>query len=232
MHINGQLPIEFHLDRMATFANYVVGSNTQLVTLLKQQILQPRETCIYFWGTSGIGRTHLLNACCHYAEEQRVNAIYLPLSHLKTYSPGVLDEVAEFSVICIDDIEMIAANRQWEEALFYVYNQAQAKQHLLIISALASPMQLALSLPDLQSRLTAGAVFHMQELTDEDKIILLKLKAEQKGILLSDQLAEFFIKRCERTVTQLIEVLDEVAAASLQAQRRLTIPFVKQILNV
>ena len=101
-----------------------------------------------------------------------------------------------------------------------------------MISADQSPTNLSVHLADLASRLTWGEVYQLVPLNDQQKIAVLQLAAHQRGIELPDETANFLFKRLERDMKTLFNALEKLDQASLQAQRKLTIPFVKEILSL
>ena len=70
------------------------------------------------------------------------------------------------------------------------------------------------------------------ELNDEDKINTLKLHALRRGFDLPESVGQFLISRCSRNMHDLQQLLNRLDDASLAAQRKITIPFVKDTLNL
>ena len=101
----------------------------------------------------------------------------------------------------------------------------------LLLAATASPRELPVQLPDLQSRLTLALVFQLHALSDEDKLRALQLRASRRGLHLTDEVGRFILTRGERSMSALFELLERLDQASLQAQRKLTIPFLKETLG-
>lgn len=220
------------LKDFATFDNFYCAEDQQLVGLLQQFSRGHGEPFFYLWGNTGAGRSHLLQACCHYANENGMQTMYLPLTLLAQAGVDILDNIESLSMICIDDIDEIAGNCQWEEALFHVYNRVKAADKRLLISAACAPRELALQLADLRSRLSWGMVFQVQGLSDHDKIAALKLRGKARGMLISDEIGQFLLRRCPRNMIDLFAILEKLDHASIAAKRRLTIPFVKSVLGV
>lgn len=228
-----QLTLPFKLQEDATFANFVVSAaNQNVIQTLQTLHHAASERFIYIWGTSASGRTHLLQACCQNAGVYQHTASYIPLREYQHYSPEILQGLENLSLVCLDDIDAIASSAMWQEAVFHLFNRLQVQERYLLITAPSAPLELKLSLPDLQSRLSSGLIFQLQALSDEEKIAVLQTRAKQKGLQLSVQVAEFLLRRCERNLTSLLNTLDQLDELSLQSQRRLTIPFVKQALKL
>lgn len=227
--MNSQLTLGVSLRDEATFANFYEGQNTLLTDSLKGIVTKQNEHVIYFFGVKGAGRTHLLQATCHYASQLNLRAVYLPLSQLDQFSPEIFEGLEAIDIICIDDIEVLANKPIWEEAFFHAYNRIYDAKKKLIIAGIAQPKLLGLQLPDLVSRLSWGVVFQLHPLNDEEKLAALRMRAEKRGMHLSSEAAKFILNHFPRRMDELsaaIEILDKF---SLAEQRKLTIPFIKEV---
>ena len=230
--MNQQLALAIQLNDEATLIDFNWKNNELLQQQLNHMLTYKEDKLLYLWGPSGSGKSHLLQACC-----QDVNstptAIYLPLTLLKEWGPQTLEGLEEQTLICIDDINVIAQDHAWEEALFHLYNKIRdMEKNILIISANQSPTTIPLGLADLRSRLSWGLVIQLLELNDEDKINTLKLRALKRGFDLPESVGHFLLNRCSRNMHDLFRLLNRLDDASLAAQRKITIPFVKDTLNI
>jgi DnaA family protein len=116
-------------------------------------------------------------------------------------------------------------------AFFNFFNQHRDRNHKLILSASCAPNALAFTLPDLQTRINWGLSLKIQDFDDNDKIAALIYKAKQMGFDIAPQTARFLLTHYDRNLSSLWLVLDKLDWASLAAKRKLTIPFLKQILE-
>jgi len=212
-----------------TFENFNIENNHQIIDFL-QAMLTGEELFAYLWGNSGVGRSHLLQAACHHAHYLNKTAMYLPLSEFIHLSPDVFDDLETMDLVAIDDLDVISNNTQWEEALFHLFNRLRHHNKYLLVAADNPPNQLAIALPDLLSRLTWGIVFRVNALTDEGKIKALCIRAEYRGMHMPEEVAHFLLRHYSRSSSDLFAALDKLDVASLAEQRKLTIPFVKQVL--
>jgi len=132
-----------------------------------------------------------------------------------------------------DNIEGIAGDDEWEAAVFHLYNRIlETGRTRLFITGDRPPRQLNLSLPDLASRLDWGQIYKLQPLSDEEKLQALQLRAKLRGFELPEDVGRFLLKRLDREMRTLFMTLDQLDRASITAQRKLTIPFVKEILGL
>lgn len=230
--MNRQLALAIQLNDEATLTDFCWENNSLLKQQLQLSLSGHGERLIYVWGAPGSGKSHLLQACCQ-ALDNHQSAIYLPLHLLNAWGPGVIEGIDDQSLISIDDIDAIAANPRWEEALFHLYNRVRDDEKtILIISGSSPPAHTPLQLADLRSRLSWGLVIQLHELNDDDKINTLKLHARKRGFELPTSVGQFLLNRCARNMHDLQTLLNQLDKASLVAQRKITIPFVKQTLGL
>lgn len=230
--MNRQLALAIQLNDEATLSDFFWGENTLLQTEIERVVQQQGEPFLFLWGNTGCGKSYLLQACCQ-AIVPASAAIYLPLDILKDWGAESIDGLGEQALVAIDDIDCIAGNSVWEEALFHLYNKLRDNPHSrLIITSKQSPNQLAIRLPDLRSRLLSGLAIHMKELDDAAKIKTLQHHAQKRGFELPTIVGQFLLKRCARNMHELHQLLNFLDEASLMAQRKITIPFVKHILQL
>jgi len=184
------------------------------------------------WGAKGSGLTHLLQAACHWARAQQHTCVYLPLEDLAGYAPQPLLEGLESQyLVCLDELQAVVGNQQWELRLFDLYNRITEQQNHLVVAADCNPQELAIQLQDLRSRLSAGYTLHVEAIADEDKAKALQMSAKSRGMELSDDVAQFILNRAPRDMNVLFDILEQLDEMSLSAQRKLTIPFVKEIMG-
>jgi DnaA family protein len=229
-----QLPLGVRLRDDATFANYYPGANAAALGYVERLCEADAgwtESLIYLWGGEGVGRSHLLQAACLRFEQRGEQAVYLPLAEVADYGPELLDGLDQAELVCLDDLDAVAGRADWEEALFHLFNRLRDAGRRLLLAATASPRELPVALPDLQSRLTLALVFQLHALSDEDKLRALQLRASRRGLHLTDEVGRFILTRGERSMSALFELLERLDQASLQAQRKLTIPFLKETLG-
>lgn len=227
-----QMALEFNLRADKTLSNYFVGANEELVTALHKTANARGERLIYFYGQSGVGRSHLLQGCSHIANRLHLTHLYLPLGKLDHLTPDIFDNLEQLHLVCVDDLQGIAGKREWEEAFFSFFNRMYDAKKRLIISGDKSAQHLGLLLPDLVSRVNSGMVYQIRPPSEEEKIQALKIRAQEHGLMLSEDVVQFMIRRCPRDLGSLFFALEQIDQASLAEQRKLTIPFVKQVLNL
>jgi len=225
-----QLTLDIALKDSFTFDNFVAGDNQLLIDLLKNQQAKT-EKQIYIWGAHNTGKTHLLQALCQFHAQKNIKLSYLPLKQLIDFSPEIFHGQEAMDICCIDDVQLLQNKLHWQEALFDLINRSREGATRLIISASQPPSEINIELKDLISRLQWGPVFKLSELDDDEKCKALQLRARCRGFDLEDNVANYLLKSCNRDIADLYAVLDALDKAQLQQHRRLTIPFVKLVLE-
>ena len=226
----GQLPLALSLDTEATFDHYYTPQSQRLVVNQLQAVADGQgEKHLFLAGRTGRG--HLLQACCHRASALQRDVRYIPLEDVRDYpADAVLEGIEQSELICLDNLDAIVGNRDWEVALFSLYNQSLTNHCQLVFAAAQVPSAIAFDLPDLASRLRSFSVYQITELDDEERIQALQHRASALGMEVSQPVAEYIYRRCQRDLHSLFRVLTELDRHSLAQQRRLTKPFVKEIM--
>jgi DnaA family protein len=236
-----QIPLNIRLDREATFANFFVSDaspNGQVLAALQELCscevgCTNEERYVYLWGVPGAGTSHLLQAACQQVQNSGRMAQYLPLAEVGTLDPSsLLDGLEMVDLLCLDDIQDVTGHPEWDGALFALFNRIREQHSCLLIAAKCAPKDLKCSLPDLASRLTWGLTRRLAILNDTEKPLALQKRAAIRGLDLGDEVAAFLLRHGKREPRELFACLDALDHVSLAEKRRLSIPFVKEVLGL
>jgi DnaA-homolog protein len=219
-----QLALGVRLRADAVFESFWPGENGEIVAALRLPGAEP----LWLWGATGSGKTHLLQAVCAATGDA---AAYFPLTRSLALPPEALAGFERTPVLCVDDVDAVAGDPAWERALFRLYNEAAELHTRLIFAAASPPRQPDWQLEDWRSRAAACVVYQLQELDDAGRVEALRLRAAQRGLQLPPETSEYLLRRVPRDLHSLFEILDQLDEASLVAQRRLTIPFIRAALE-
>ena len=187
---------------------------------------------LYLAGPAGSGKTHLLLAACAEAETRGRRAAYVPLSSVAGQLSQVLHGIEQSALACIDGLDAIAGQRDDEAALFHFHNRARAAGTIVVYAARLPPNELPLAIPDLGSRLAQCVRLPLAMPDDDSRRQVLQQRAARRGLELDDAVLDFLFKRVGRDLATLTGLLDQLDKASLAAQRRITVPFLKQALDL
>jgi len=224
-----QLPLGFEASEVFTFDSFVAGENAVAAALAGQSARGEGEKQLYFWGEAGLGKSHLLQACCNLAAKNHRTVCYLTQAEICGQSTEMFDGLEQVDLICLDDIETWLRDDVWETALFDLINRVRESGCFLILASAHPPEEVFVTLPDLRSRLSWGPVFQLQNLSDEHKYQALRYRAQQNGLELPENVADYLMQRYPRDMFGLFERLSVLDKASMAMQRRLTIPLVKSV---
>jgi DnaA family protein len=223
-----QLALPLQLADHAVFASFLDSGNETLVATLTDIAAGGEGHGCWLWGAAATGKTHLLQAVCDAAGDR---AVYVPLSMLADAGPEILEGLASRCLICIDDVDRVAGDTAWEMALFDLTNQIFDAGAQLIVSASSAPRECLIELADLRSRFAKLPVFQIHVLDEDERISALQLRSRHRGLDLPDDTARYLLKRSRRDMASLYDVLDRLDGEALRAKRRLTIPFVRDVLE-
>jgi DnaA family protein len=226
-----QLPLAMRLRERAVFDSFVPGANAAVVEQLRALADGAAAGVYWLSGPHGVGKTHLLQATCAMARSAGADTAYLPLSQLLELGPETLEGWQRARVAAVDDLAAIAGRRDWEQAMFRLYRELEEHGATLLAAAAAPPLLLKFSLPDLASRFAAATLLPLRVLDESEQREALRLRAHARGLELPPESALYLQRRFRRDLATLYELLDAIDEAALQAQRRLTVPFIRQVLG-
>jgi len=228
LSLSVQLPDDETFESFQSQSNHAVAMQLQsFIDLHLNQESHP--TALYLFGIKGVGKSHLLHACCTYANKSGLSALNLSFSEIEQLSVEMFVGLEQIDIICLDDIHLIAGNDEFERAVFDLFNRVTEQGKCLIISGDQNVSNLAIKLPDLLSRLSWGLTEQVKPIDDNEKIHALQYRAEQRGLSLANEAAKFLLTRFSREMSDLVKALDELDKASIREQRKITIPFIKDI---
>lgn len=226
-----QIPLPFTRFERYELAHFRPGDNHLVLEHLKGLAAGGKPTTTYLWGERGSGKSHLLQAMCTRLSRDNAKTAYVPLEQHETLTPDLLEGMEQLDLVCIDDVDTVAGEAEWERALFNLFNRMGDARRLLILAASRSPNGLAITLPDLRSRLQAAVIFHLQALSETDRVTALKQRADLRGIELTEEVTAYLVRRIPRDTHTLFQLLERMDQASLAAKRKITIPFVRDLLD-
>lgn len=225
-----QLTLGVQLKERATFASFLTARNVEVVAHLHQLAAETPAGATWIAGPHTAGKSHLLQAVCA-AARPGARTAYLPLEALLPFGPGALDGAENLDVACCDDVQSIAGSAEWEQRLFSLWQRAQERGTTLLFAARENPTYVEYGLADLKSRLASSVVFPVRELNDEEQVEALELRASLRGFELPSETVRYLQQRFPRDMRTLCEILDTLDDAAFVAQRRITVPFIRDVIG-
>jgi DnaA family protein len=225
-----QLALDIKLADSARFDSYYAGPNGAVISALRAAALEPGWQVHWIWGATGTGRSHLLQSAVAAAGDAGFACAWLPLD-MPGLVPSMLEGMGGLDLLCVDNVDQVAGDAEWERALFVVFEELRASSGRLLVTAAMPMPQAGFQLRDLSSRLASGPTWKLQALDDAGLLEALQLRARWRGFELPDDAGRYLLRRSERSSKALFDLLDQLDSAALAAQRRLTVPFVKSYLE-
>ena len=222
-----QLPLGVQLGVSLRFETFHAGPNDEAVAALALRAGGEFRPPLWLYGPQGCGKSHLLQAACAQAGRHGLTAAYLPLAAVRAEDPALLEGFEHLRLVALDDLDAVAGATPWERALFTLYNGLQEQQGGLVLAAAQAPAALPFGLPDLASRLAASEVHRLQPLAEPEQAEALRRRALHRGLELPQETLAYLTRRAPRDFAALCRLLDQLDTESLAAQRRLTVPFVR-----
>jgi DnaA-homolog protein len=225
-----QLPLGLRLADRAVFDTFWPQGNEQLLEHLKAVGNGAVSGVTWLAGPHASGKSHLLQATCAQAPETR-RCGYFPLARLAALGPATLEGLPRLDLVCVDDVQLASGDADWERALFGLYRELEECGAALLAAAPEVPGLIRWELPDLGSRFTAADIHALRPLDESAQRAALMLRAKVRGFELPADVAQWLQRRYPRDMGTLYQLLDTLDSAALKAQRRLTVPFIRSVLQ-
>ena len=223
-----QIPLDVSLSEYMTFETFYLGPNKSVVDSLRDE----KNQLIWLAGLEGFGKTHLIHALLNGHEHENKKVLYLPMSESQDFTPDILDNLAQYDLVAIDDIENIIGDMTWEEQLLKFYEDSYSTRNKILITANDTPKGLNFLLPDLSSRFNLALIERLRPMNEDEMIKAILIHSKARGFDLPEDSAKYLINRVPRDVSVLVDMIKLLDYESLSRQRKLTIPFIKTVLDI
>lgn len=227
-----QYPLQFEFRANQTFDDFYAGANQPIIEDLKRCVLGQGEQQIFIWAKSGQGKSHLLQSCCHYAQGYEQSSFYFDLARFRRHTPAIFLDLDDYDVVCIDNVDWIIGQIKWEHALSAFMQRHYERGHRLILSATNLPNHIMLKTSDVKASLSWGLMVQLKTLVNTNTVDALIFRADAMGLEISPQVGRFLMIQHKNEIEALWHLLAKLDRATLAAKRRLTIPFLKQLLRI
>lgn len=225
-----QLPLAWRAPsdaRLETFLHAPDGA----IGLVDALVRGAAEDWVYIAGPAGTGKSHLLLGACARADGLGARAVYLSLAQARGRVRDALEAIEGDVLVALDDVHAIVGTRDDEVALFDAHNRLRAVGARVIYAADVGPDGLSLTLPDLRSRLSQCTRIALDPLDEAGRREVMLARAQRRGLVLEPAALDWLFRRVERDLAGLTALLDRLDRASLAAQRKVTVPFLRQVLG-
>ncbi|GAA3098755.1 chromosomal replication initiator protein DnaA [Streptomyces echinatus] len=226
-------PARHGLDPRFVFETFVVGDTNRFAHGAARAVAEAPATLynpLFVYGTSAIGKTHLLCAIGHHAHRTRpgtrvryVTAETLAHEYLGAGRGRGLDafrrRYLDLDLLLVDDIQLLTGQGGAHEEFRRLFDELQGARKQIVVSSDRPPKQLAHLGDRLRGRLESGLITHVQPPERAVRVTLLRRKAEQEGIDVPPETLDHIASHVQRNVRELEGALVRVRAfASLNRQ--------------
>ncbi|MCW8872963.1 MAG: DnaA regulatory inactivator Hda [Xanthomonadales bacterium] len=225
-----QIPLQLEPRRPDRFEDFVVGPNAVAFHAV-QQLLEEPGGILFLSGPQGSGKSHLLNALCHAARHSGMAAFYIALKRLPEEAAAGLEGLQTLDLVCVDDLDHVAGNPVWEQALFRCFNEIRDAGGRLLVSSSQPLSSLPIQLPDLASRLAWGVRQNLQPPDDAGKLEVLQQRARTLRIEVPLDVQNYLLRYGRRDMAFLLSALERLKDAAFADKRKITVPLAREILG-
>jgi len=228
--LSPQLPLRLRCPPDQRFETFVGADHA--TALLAALAAGTGPSSVYLTGAPGTGKTHLLLAASAHALELGRKLAYLPLTAAAGRLEQALDALEHADLIALDGVDAVIGQREDEIALFHLHNRLQDAGKRVCYSATDIPDAWPDMLPDLRSRLNQCTRIALSTLDDAARAEVLRRRAARRGLQIDPAAIDWMLRRLDRDLVNLTDLIDHLDRASLAEQRRVTMPFLRRMLPV
>jgi DnaA family protein len=223
-----QLPLPLGFDKRFSFQNYFTEDAVYIEQQLSALFDETGEPLVGMWGGSDSGKTHLLNACAHYARICNIAFHLFDAAQLVEADSDGFSDFPSGSVIGIDNLDLLAGNKAWEEQFYNLVNRVKLNQLRFVFSLSRQPRDTGFKLPDLKSRLSWGLLIALEPADDGQLESILKQRAKMLGLTLSHEVVNYLLSHYSRKLSDQMQLLYRLDHVSMSTQRKITIPLIRE----
>ncbi|MBU2881367.1 DnaA regulatory inactivator Hda [Psychrosphaera sp. B3R10] len=229
-----QLLLPVTLNPRLSFDTFVEPEKSSglITSVLKEGIDESEFTFYLIVGSDDVGKSHILNACCHHANRKGKTSMLMPMEQVIGLPTETIDGLEKVDVLCIDDLNLVLKDHDWQIAIFNLFNSMQQNKSTLIISSNVLPAEMEITLPDLASRMQWGTLFQLTGLNNDEKVKALITHANDMSFELPEDVAKLMLNRLPRKMSFLMQALYLLSRQTIEKKRKVTVPFAKEVLEI
>ena len=220
-----QLTFPWNKLNRSSFDEFYFEKNNLFI----KEILLSEED-LFLYGVEQTGKSFLLQAACNHFALKEKQSLYIPLKEVKKYGSDFIDSLDQFHVICIDDVDLIASNKEWEIALFNLINNCFISKCRIIFCSSTNPSEINFELKDLISRIKKIDHVELVPVKTDNLPKAIKFIADLRSINLGDKEIKYLITYSRRSMSDLLDIINKLDNLSMQLKRKITIPLIKEII--
>ena len=185
---------------------------------------------LVMYGVKDAGKSFLLQSACNFYSSKEKSSVYIPIHEAINFETDFIDSLEGLDVICVDDIELVAANEKWELAIFNLINSCLISNCRLIFSSSVNPSSIEFKLDDLSSRIKKIDHIELYPISDANLPEAIRFVSHLRSINLGDKEINYLVTYSKRNISNLIEIINKLDQLSMELKRKITIPLIKEII--
>ena len=228
-----QLIFPFQINQKASFDSFFCSPDNQnLMTRLADIVSSPDTSELIIHGEEGSGKSFLMQAICNELSSAEKQFAFIPMKKAFNMGVEIFQNLGSLDAVCIDDLQLILANQDWETALFNLINECQQSNCSLMLSLGGTqPLDESVILPDLLSRIKRMEFIALHAVQDEFFNQAIDFVTQQLDIKIEEAELEFLLKHQTRIFSLLVENIITLDNQAASLKRKITIPLIKETLN-
>ena len=223
-----QIPLPLSFDKRFSLDNYISENSGYIRQHLTALFDETGEPLIGLWGGADSGKTHLLNACAHYARHCHVAFHLFDALQLLEAKAQSFADFPHGCVLGVDNLDLLAGNREWEEQFYHLINRVKSGEIRFVFSLSRNPRDIGFRLPDLKSRLMWGLLIAVQSPDDKQLPEVIKARANLLGLAMSDKVLNYLLTHYSRKLSEQMQLLYRLDHAAMSSKRKITIPLIRE----
>ena len=229
-----QLIFPFQINQKASFDSFFCSPDNQnLMTRLADIVSSPDTSELIIHGEEGSGKSFLMQAICNELSSAEKQFAFIPMKKAFNMGVEIFQNLGSLDAVCIDDLQLILANQDWETALFNLINECQQSNCSLMLSLGGTqPLDESVILPDLLSRIKRMEFIALHAVQDEFFNQAIDFVAQQLDIKIEEAELEFLLKHQTRIFSLLVDNIITLDNQAASLKRKITIPLIKETLNI
>ncbi|WP_416053576.1 chromosomal replication initiator protein DnaA [Candidatus Purcelliella pentastirinorum] len=234
-----------NINKKYKFKNFIEGKSNKFVKTLTFQIankLDKKYNPLFIYGSTGVGKTHLLNAIGNkiISKNNNIKVVYINSERFVQYMVMALknNKIENFkkyyrsvNVLLLDDIQFFANKKRSQEEFFHTFNTLLEDKQQIILTSNKHPKALKGLKNKLISRFECGLTMFIKPPDLKTRIKIIIKKTKENNIILSNETAEFIAKYIKTNVREIEGALNRIIAKSNFEKSKITINFVKNVLK-
>jgi len=227
------------------FENFVVGKSNEIAFAASKAVTEnPAKVYnpLFIYGGTGLGKTHLLHAIGNslYSKNQSLNIMYTSTENIlnemvealsSNRMPDFRKKYRKVDILLIDDIHFLQDKFGLQEELFHTFNSLYDLKKQIVITSDRPPWEIKNVEERLVSRFQWGLVVDIKPPDFETRVAILKLKAKEEDIKISDEVINFIASKIKRNIRELESSLMRIKAFMNFYKREIDTESVKEILK-